>query len=230
MTRSRRWCGGAPRRAPPVPRRGAAAARNAGARQALTDVVLFTDDDCVPGRGWGVTLAARVAAAPARTIVGELTEPGSRSAFVRASQSIVQTVEHTTGFCATSNVGCHRTTLLEIPFDVSFAEASGEDRDWCARVIGAGGRVAREPRAVVRHFPSDPCQRVLPSPCPLWQGDRVRLRPQPGASLGLLDRVILDGFGQGVVVGALVVLAQVATLVGYLSSSRVVPRADRRMR
>ena len=64
--------------------RGPAAARNAGIRTARADVVLLTDDDCVPAPGWAAALAAavgetgmpatyhavRAAAPPARSTCG----------------------------------------------------------------------------------------------------------------------------------------------------------------
>ena len=197
-------------------RAGAAAARNAGARRATTEIVLLTDDDCVPERGWGDALAARVAASPPLTIVGGRTQPGP-SAFVRASQSVIATVERATPFCATSNVGCHRQTLLAVPFDESFREASGEDRDWCARVLEAGGGVVHEPRALLLHLPAAGARAFWRRHVRYGRGGRrLRHRSVPAAA-GLGLRVVGDGFAAGPVVGVLVVVAQLATLVGYVA-------------
>ena len=143
MTRSSRSCGdtGRPSSSGST-RRGPAAARNAGvAGKPSTDVVLFTDDDCVPAPGWAATLAAsgRSGTGPhgrRRAHGAELPQRVRR----RLADDRAARVEHTTRLLrdvATSR--CPRTTLLEIPFDVPFAEASGEDRDWCARVLACRG-------------------------------------------------------------------------------------------
>jgi glycosyltransferase involved in cell wall biosynthesis len=205
-----------------TPRVGAAAARNAGARRSRSHVVLFTDDDCLPGPAWGETLAAAVAAAPALAIVGGRTVPCAGSRYVAASQSVVRTVEDATRFRATSNVGCRRQTVVDLPFDETFVEASAEDRDWCARVVAAGGSVADEPRAVVRHC-------AAPGPRAFWRrharygrgARRLRSDGPAGSRSGLALRVVRDGFRRGPVVGALVVVAQVATLVGYATARGV---------
>lgn len=208
---------------------GAAAARNAGVRRASAEIVLLTDDDCVPGSGWGDALAARVAASPPLTIVGGRTEAGPR-VYARASQSVIGTVERAAPFCATSNVGCHRQTLLAVPFDESFPEASGEDRDWCARVLAAGGGIVREPRAVLAHLPSTGARAFWSRHVRYGRGGRrLGRRPLPArASLAL--RVIRDGFAAGADVGLLVVVAQVATFVGYLAAGRRGVGGGRRVR
>jgi len=196
---------------------GAAAARNAGARRASGEIVLLTDDDCLPAPDWAEVLSASVARSPGLAVVGGRTEPSPGSVFVRASQSVIGTVERAAPFCATSNVGCRRQTVLEVPFDESFREASGEDRDWCARVLRAGGEIVREPRAVVVHVPAVGARAF-------WRrhvrygrsGRRLRQGSLP-ARVRLGARVVRDGFASGPTVGALVVVAQVATLVGYVA-------------
>lgn len=204
-----------------IPRSGAAAARNAGVRRSSAGIVLFTDDDCVPQRGWGEALAAAVGTAPALTIVGGRTEPGARDVYMRASQSVVATVERATPFRATANVGCHRQTVLEIPFDESFAEASGEDRDWCARVVAAGGSVDREPKAVVRHLPATGARAFWRRHARYGRGvRRLRSNGSLGFRSRLAFRVVRDGFRNGIAVGVLVVVAQLATLAGYLGAPR----------
>jgi glycosyltransferase involved in cell wall biosynthesis len=202
-------------------RSGAAAARNAGARRASSEIVLFTDDDCVPDPGWGDALAAAVTAAAPRTIVGGRTVPGDATALMAASQSVVASVERATRFCATSNVGCHRQTVVDIPFDEAFAEASGEDRDWCARVAEAGGAVVREPRAVVRHLPEPGARAFWHRHVRYGRGARrLRSHGTPGARVRLGLQVVADGFRAGFRIGVLVILAQVATVVGYATGGR----------
>ncbi len=80
---------------------------------------------------------------------------GGADAFVTASETIAHHVERATGLVRTCNAGLPREVALAIPFDERFPAAAAEDRDWCARLVAAGVRIVREPRARVRHL-ADP--------------------------------------------------------------------------
>jgi hypothetical protein len=56
-------------------------------------------------------------------------------------------------FAPACNLACDAGTLRAVPFDESFALAAGEDRDWCARLVAAGGILRHVPGAVVVHRP-----------------------------------------------------------------------------
>ena len=45
----------------------------------------------------------------------------------------------------------HEGDLCATPFDESFPDAAGEDREWCARLIANGGRLCLEPKARLVH-------------------------------------------------------------------------------
>jgi GT2 family glycosyltransferase len=61
-------------------RRGLSAGRNTGAKRALGEVVLFTDDDVIPDRYWVGTTAAEFAAGTDVAIVGGRIMPLEKSA------------------------------------------------------------------------------------------------------------------------------------------------------
>ena len=139
--------------------RGPAAARNLGASSAHGAVVLFTDDDCVPGPRWAQQLAAACAGggAAAGTTVAD---PCSGRAAA-ASQLITHTLQIASldpacgllGFAPTCNLACHAGVVRAVPFDESFPLAAGEDRDWCDRIAAAGVELRHVPQAIVEHRP-----------------------------------------------------------------------------
>jgi glycosyltransferase involved in cell wall biosynthesis len=140
-------------------RAGPAAARNLGASRARSDLLAFTDDDCIPDPGWLEALAGAVERQP-DAIVGGLTTNALRSnAYAEASQVLVsylclRELEQVGGpsFVTSNNLALTRDTFVELGgFDACFPRAGGEDRELCERWSSLGGAVRHEPAAVVRH-------------------------------------------------------------------------------
>ena len=200
-------------------RRGPGAARNAGVRAARGSVICLTDDDCEPGPGWVATMAEAVRAG-AHVVAGQTVTGDPRSRLARASELVTDAVTHRARapFAASNNLASTARLLEEVPFDESYSDAAGEDRDWCERILARGLRIERRPATVVhrqelslrgylgRHVrygrASYRFHRAEP---------RRRRLERPGFYTGLLR----DGFREGPAVGVLVGVAQVATALGY---------------
>ena len=195
--------------------RGPAAARNAGIRATTGDVVLLIDDDCVPAPSWASELA-RVASSSDCLAAGR-TDFDAGRLLVAASEAIVTYVERRDGFATTRNVGLRRAVAASTPFDERFPEAGGEDREWCRRLRGKGISVVPAEAAVLRHDPELDLRGF-------WRqhvryGRAARL--DHGASRGGVRRysgLIAAGSARGWRVGILVLVAQLATVVGYVGS------------
>lgn len=205
--------------------RGAAAARNAGVRAAAGSVVLFLDDDCMPGAGWVAALAAAVEGgadvAGGRTEIGRPHDP-----YVVASESIRRHLEEWTRsreaapFLASNNVACRRLLALEVPFDESYRGAGGEDRDWCARLAARGARFAYVEEAVLSHVPALGLRGFWQQHVRYGRG-AFRFGGSPASARrchppGFYACLLRRGFSEGALAGMLVVLAQMATASGYV--------------
>jgi GT2 family glycosyltransferase len=142
------------------PRRGPAAARNAGVRRAKGDVIAFTDADCVPEVGWLHYLAeplkdpivgavaGRVVAAPASSI------PELFSALYTLKLPDKPARQHQwtpwEGGYPTANLAVRRRLFEDVgAFDERLR--IGEDYDLCARLYGRGAEIAYVPAARVAH-------------------------------------------------------------------------------
>jgi GT2 family glycosyltransferase len=202
--------------------RGPAAARNAGARAATADVVLFVDDDCVPATMWAATLAAAVLRAPGVVVGGAVEVSTDAGVWPRASEALARTTERGSGLLRTSNLGCRRSLLLDLPFDETFPAAAGEDRDWCIRAVRAGATLVREPAAIVEHRADLGARAFFRQQ--LRYGRAVHLLRRRGThvpvSRGSLVRGFATGFREGIPVGLAMVAAPVATAVGYVLELR----------
>lgn len=133
------------------PGTGPAAARNVGIDAASEDIIAFTDADCVPRFDWLSTLAERFATdrdaagfagalrLPRDTLLGRMEDNDARAWYE--------------GYI-TSNVAYRRRALLEVGgFDETLCCAEDYDLAW--RLLDAGHRIEREPRAVVLHDPPE---------------------------------------------------------------------------
>jgi GT2 family glycosyltransferase len=138
-------------------RRGPAAARNAGARHARGDVLVFTDDDCRVDPGWLSALASSVAEGPAEGAGGHTVNELTDNHWSKVSQTIIDLVyAYQNGdaaharFVATNNLAVRTEAFRQVGgFDQSLRTA--EDRDFCRRWRAAGLELTYAPDAVVRH-------------------------------------------------------------------------------
>jgi glycosyltransferase involved in cell wall biosynthesis len=208
--------------------RGPAAARNAGANAATGELVLFTDDDCEPAPVWVERLTARLAGG-ADAAAGPTVNPDPRNRLATASQAIADSLivpvegePSSVRFAPSSNIGCRRETLADVPFDERYPSSAGEDREWCARLRASGRRLEWDPDAIVWHrqeldLPGFWRQHLrYGHAARRFHSDHVDARPDPGFHA----RLLRDAFRRGPAVGALVVLAQIATAVGYAAARR----------
>jgi GT2 family glycosyltransferase len=129
------------------PRRGPAANRNHGAKQAQSEWIAFVDDDCEPQPGWLAALAA--ASVEADVVEGRTLAPGAMdSPFEEHVENLAG------GVLWSCNLAVRREVFLRLGgFDESFEEAGGEDMEFAWRVARAGLRVHFAPEAVVHHPP-----------------------------------------------------------------------------
>jgi len=128
-------------------RDGPAAARNRGWRLARAPVVAFTDDDTVPDADWlRAGLAALASGADA--VTGGLRMPISDppTDYERNEQGLERAQ------FITANCFVRRVVLEKLGgFDERFRLAWREDSDLHFRLLRAGARIVREPRALVVH-------------------------------------------------------------------------------
>jgi GT2 family glycosyltransferase len=160
------------------PGRGPAAARNAGWRAADTELVAFTDDDCLPSPGWvGALLAAAGDGAAVQGRVEPL--PAERGRIGPFARTLV--VEGAGPFFQTANMLYPRAVLERLGgFDEIFPAPAGEDTDLGWRAREAGVEIRYAPDALVWHAVHEPGWRGLVRDAPRW-GSAVHLvRKHPG--------------------------------------------------
>jgi glycosyltransferase involved in cell wall biosynthesis len=202
---------------------GPAAARNAGVRATRGEFVLFTDDDCEPEPEW----ASRIVAAlrePGVDAVGGRTVPAYADPYLIASETISDYLVAHMPFLGSGNLGCQRRLALIESFDEDFPDAAGEDRAWCERLVAGDRRLVYEPEAVVRHYANAGLRLFWKRHYRYGRAasrlarrrSRRRMSQPPRFYLGLLA----TGFRAGPRIGALVCLAQIATLAGVLRERR----------
>jgi glycosyltransferase involved in cell wall biosynthesis len=203
---------------------GPAAARNAGIAAAGGEVILLTDDDCEPDPAWAGALAGAAADSPAAGPTVNVA-PGAAPAAAQAITSHLRESSRAAGegavaFAPTCNLGAPKALLERLAFDESYPLAAGEDREWCARVISGGERIAWVPGAVVRHRHEMGPRAFLRQQMLYGRGAaRFRAsspspashRPRPSFYAGF----VRAGFAEGVAPGLLVCAAQVAAAAGF---------------
>ena len=138
---------------------GPAGARQHGARCSEADIILFTDDDCIPDPDWVQTMAEAVRAHPHAMVGGNTRNGAVANRQARVNQLILDFVyQHfnppgrPASFFASNNIGCRRSDFMELGgFDADFSLPAAEDRDLCDRWRGRGWPLVHVPDAAVEH-------------------------------------------------------------------------------
>jgi GT2 family glycosyltransferase len=143
----------------PVPGMGASEARNIGAEKAGSDFLLFTDDDCVPKKGWASAYLAAFRrgydAVTGMTVRGKPLSPSVRyfSEERECTRSdLFDPVKQSSG----NNWACRKDVFLAMKgFDGRFGPGAkyraAEDLELMYRLIKSGKKVLRSPKPVVVH-------------------------------------------------------------------------------
>jgi GT2 family glycosyltransferase len=120
----------------PGPRRGPAANRNSGARNARGEWVFFLDDDCIPGPGWIESCAAGIHHFPEYSVFEGRTIGGPNS---RTRSDHESPVNLQGGLLWSCNFGIKRELFLDLGgFDESFPFPAMEDMDLQFRLKHVG--------------------------------------------------------------------------------------------
>ncbi len=144
------------------------AARNLGARQAKSDIVVFVDSDCVVSAEWLEPLCNALAHDGEAAAVGgrieELASDSGGACLTLRPLDNSRSVKAKLPFVATANAAFRRMPLLEVGgFDESLV--AGEDADICYRLHLHGHKIIYEPTSLVYHVvdesPSSILQRGL---------------------------------------------------------------------
>jgi GT2 family glycosyltransferase len=182
------------------PRLGLSASRNAALGAATQPSIAFTDDDCVPDRGWLAAVAAALEPAePPAAVAGRVLPLGEPSAgtYVVSPRGDDHAIDHragavpwavgTGGNFAASRAWLDRVGRFDERLGAGSPGRAAEDADLIHRLLRAGGVVRYEPAAVVYHARQTEAQRLrsrwtygfgIAAACALWarRGDLGAMR------------------------------------------------------
>ncbi len=141
------------------PNKGPAAARNLGAREATSEIILFTDSDCEPLQNWIAEMAAPFSDPQVAGTKGfYLTNQASLTArFVQAEYETKYKglmIRDSIDFIDTHAAAYRRDIFLENGgFDTSYKGATAEDVEFSYRLSAKGLKMvpARNARVLHRH-------------------------------------------------------------------------------
>lgn len=161
--------------------RGAAAARNLGVQCARSEVVLFTDADCIPCPGWAKALLEpfgdpRVVASKG-TYRSRQTGATARFVQVEYEERYARMLRATdVDFLDTYSLAVRRRDLVAVGgFDEAFRGASVEDQEMSFR-LHARGRFVFVPTAVVEHTHADSPRAYFRKKLRIGRGKATLLR------------------------------------------------------
>jgi glycosyltransferase involved in cell wall biosynthesis len=203
---------------------GPAAARNAGALAARGAFLCFTDDDCEPQDDWVEQLVKplqRGADAAAGTTLSSGGVLGSASEITAHAPAAARPPDGSDlAFAPSNNLACTKAAFEATPFDESYPDAAGEDREWCARLTGAGYGLREEPKARIVHHQELTVGRFLRQQARYGRGAfRFRRRsgePRSLESAEFYRAFLRRAFAESFSVGLLVCVAQAATAAGFV--------------
>jgi Glycosyltransferases, probably involved in cell wall biogenesis len=142
---------------------GVSRAKNQGIADCTSDIIAFTDDDCLVDPGWIAALiepllAGRASASVGRTVSGPAEGDGEETFSVYAPDSamVFGPRTHPWRVGGGGNFAILRQVLgMTGPFDERFGPGaplkSAEDMDLVHRLLRGGRRIVYVPEAVVRH-------------------------------------------------------------------------------
>jgi len=140
--------------------KGPAEARNAGARKAIGEYLLFTDDDCQPDPNWAKRLIEQLDENPDKAVGGKTTNGLHDNLFAEASQllnSFLYTYynhdNEKAKFFTSNNLALTKFAFFEIEgFSTKYTTYLSEDRNFCDKWINSGKSMKYIPDALVYHF------------------------------------------------------------------------------
>jgi glycosyltransferase involved in cell wall biosynthesis len=195
---------------------GVATARNTGVAHASGELLLFTDDDCIPTARWAAALSARLHAG-ADVVAGPVFA-GRDRALDTAWQLISDVLVEDRAYLLGGNFGGRAAALAALPFDARFDGVGAEDRDWWVRVRQHGLRVEYVPDAGVDHRPDLGLMRFARKQVRYGRGAyRFRARHAGGraAPPAFYRALVREAARRGPAVVALVLMAQAAAATGF---------------
>jgi cellulose synthase/poly-beta-1,6-N-acetylglucosamine synthase-like glycosyltransferase len=122
--------------------------RNVGVREAVGDVIVFTDAGCLPVDGWLDDLTAPIRDGHELLVAGPARDSGAHASLFDTAPDAAD-AEYVSE-SPTVNLAVARRVLEEVGgFDESFEYGSDIDFSW--RAADAGFRIRHQPTAVVAH-------------------------------------------------------------------------------
>jgi len=203
---------------------GPAAARNAGALAAHGAFLCFTDDDCEPQDDWVEQLVKRLQRGADAAAGTTLSSGGVLAAASEITAHAPAAARPPDGsdlaFAPSNNLACTKAAFEATPFDESYPDAAGEDREWCARLTASGYGLRAEPRARIIHHQELTLGGFLRQQARYGRGAfRFRRRGgelRPLESPRFYGAFVRRAFAEGFSVGLLVCVAQAATAAGFV--------------
>lgn len=214
---------------------GPGRARNAGSALAKGNILVSTDDDCVPARDWltSIThaLSTRRTAAIGGAIINALPNDALATVHYEMNHFLASRLEtdiEKSWYRATANFACLASVFRSHGgFDDRFFRG-GEDREFVGRLINAGEKVLFCPSITVWHYHSFTFTSYMNHFFRLGQGSFVLfevIAKEKRLTIPRLDahiffellRTISSGHGilENSRRGALIVASQAAVVSGY---------------
>lgn len=228
---------------------GPAGARNTGAARARGELLVFTDDDCVPDRDWLRGICEAACRVPGAGVGGSTRNLLVDNPFSAASQMLIDYLYETFNrdpddaiFFASNNMALPTAAFRRLGgFCETFPLPAGEDRELCDRWRHAGLRLVYAADATVGH------QHALDLASFWRQHFRYgrgalefrRIRSQRGEGVGFegisfYTRLILRPFShttwaRALAISGLLFVSQVANTAGFLWQLALEPRRKPRV-
>ena len=216
---------------------GPAIARNLGLENSRGEYIAFTDDDCIVPTDWLLKFSNHLVARTADGVGGKSRTGDPTNPFSVANDGIgnflkdaLSKSDGAVPYLTSNNAAYSKEILMKVGgFDRGFT-IGAEERDLNHRIVRSGGKLVYDPTIVINHYNNARLLGFVRHQFDQGKGSYIYYRNSmenfgqrpamipPKTYLGLL----LHPFGlmsvfKAIVQSGLIILAQVAVTIGYLT-------------